>query len=435
MKLTQTAKELYKEICKIEIVDAHEHLPPEKIYLKNEYSGLNYFAGYIRNDLVSAGLSQKFKEGMREPGYRSVSEWWPIIKPYWNMVKDGTYARVARITAKKLYGIDEINDSSIEKLAEAVRNDNTPGLYKRILKDKCNIKTVVSCINRQKVINAYDESNTDNEAPVFKLITRLESPVDLSGQNDNPFHELEQMTGNKISTLDNFVDASIKRLYLLKRISRIVGFKIHVPISLEYDYHTANELFKKIRSGKFETTKTNSSKNIIKYSDNNSLNNYLLARLIGAAGELDLPVAVHTGVWGDFRDKDPKYMIDVALRYPDVKFDVFHLGIPMVRDAAMIGKNFPNVMLNLCWSHIVSQRMTASVLAEILDMVPVNKIIAFGGDYKCSIQKVYGHLVMARETVASVLSERIESGEMSEERALEIAQMWFHENPLRFYCL
>lgn len=114
-------------------------------------------------------------------------------------------------------------------------------------------------------------------------------------------------------------------------------------------------------------------------------------------------------------------------------FDLFHLGMPMVRDAMMIGKNFPNVSLNLCWCPVVSQRMTMHALNEILDMVPVNKIIAFGGDYRCVVQKVWGHLVMARETVASVLAGRIYDREMTEERAVEIAKMWFHDNPSDIY--
>ena len=49
------------------------------------------------------------------------------------------------------------------------------------------------------------------------------------------------------------------------------------------------------------------------------------------------------------------------------------------------------------------------------------------------MQKVYGHLVMAREVVASVLAGRIEAGDFDGEYALELARMWFCENPSRIY--
>jgi len=42
MKLSRTAQELYQAITKLPVVDAREHLPPEKEYLRFEYSGLNH---------------------------------------------------------------------------------------------------------------------------------------------------------------------------------------------------------------------------------------------------------------------------------------------------------------------------------------------------------------------------------------------------------
>ena len=64
----------------------------------------------------------------------------------------------------------------------------------------------------------------------------------------------------------------------------------------------------------------------------------------------------------------------------DVRFDLFHLGMPMIRDAILIGKTCPNIVLNLTCCPIISQVQTYRALDEILDLVPVNKIVAFGGD-------------------------------------------------------
>ena len=83
--------------------------------------------------------------------------------------------------------------------------------------------------------------------------------------------------------------------------------------------------------------------------------------------------------------------------------------------------------------NFISQSMTLRMLDELIDLVPLNKIIAFGGDYRVVVQKVYGHLVMARETVARALARRVADGDFSEERALEIAKMWFCDNPARIY--
>ena len=72
---------------------------------------------------------------------------------------------------------------------------------------------------------------------------------------------------------------------------------------------------------------------------------------------------------------------------------------------------------------------------EWLDLVPINKIIAFGGDYCKPVEKVYGHLVMAREDIARVLAARVAEGLMTETQAVAIAHKWFFENPSELYRL
>jgi hypothetical protein len=79
--------------------------------------------------------------------------------------------------------------------------------------------------------------------------------------------------------------------------------------------------------------------------------------------------------------------------------------------------------------------MTRAALDEYLDLVPVNKITAFGGDYGKPVEKVYGHLVMARENIAAVLGRRVEAGLMTESQAISVARRWFYDNPAELYRL
>ena len=55
--------------------------------------------------------------------------------------------------------------------------------------------------------------------------------------------------------------------------------------------------------------------------------------------------------------------------------------------------------------------------------------------YALPVEKVYGHLTMAREDIARVLARRIEDGQMSESQAMDLARMWFYENPKALYRL
>ena len=166
----------------------------------------------------------------------------------------------------------------------------------------------------------------------------------------------------------------------------------------------------------------------------NPLRDYIVDETIKIATEEDMVVCVHTGYWGDFRTLDPLHLIPILQRHPDTRL-MSTSRLPWMREALMLGKGFPNVWLNLCWTHIISQQFVVTALNEAIDLIPMNKILAFGGDYGTPVEKVYGHLVMAREDIARVLARRIEDGQMSESQALAIAKKWFWDNPVELYKL
>ena len=410
MKLPKLARDLYDKISELSVIDAHEHLPPEADYLGHQYSGLNMFAGYLWHDLESAGMSSVFKATMRDGGDRPVEDWWPQIAPYWDHVKHTSYASALLITVRDFWGIDDINDSTIHELAERVKSDNTPGLYHRVLQERCGIAYSLSA----EAAAFPDDPHIVGISP--RIMAILNSPL------RNTTDVLEVVTGLAIGSLEDAVAAAQASLREeVKRGAR--GFKIMVADHGLPDDLAAESAFRKARS---------SQEPVNRFP---ALRDYVFNKCLDIAAEANTPVAVHTGYWGDFRQLDPKSMLGFALRRRDVHFDLFHLGIPMVRDAILIGKNLPNVSLNLTWCPVISQILTTRALDEIIDLVPSNKTIAFGADYRTSVQKAYGHLVMARECVATALANRIEAGDFDRDEAIRLARLWFHGNATRIYGL
>lgn len=423
MKLGRLARSLYDEIAEIPVIDAHEHLPGEAEYLANQYSGLNLFAGgYIWHDLESAGLSSEFKATMRDPGPRPVDEWWPKIEPYWLQVRHGSYAKALHIVVRDLYGVSEINGSTIHELVERVVDDNVPGLYRRILQETCNIEKTITNIGQPAFPND----------PAIVGITSLFKPGAIAG---NYVKALAEKADREFTDLADLSDGC-QSLMREDLDQGAVGFKFLAAHTAPPDEEAAAEEFRlggrDLRSPRQPDPTDYSSLFTVPYP---ALRDYLLDKHLDVAAEYDVPVAVHTGYWWDFRKLDPKHMLSFARRRSDVRFDLFHLGMPMVRDAILIGKNLPNVTLNLTWCPVISQVQTYQALVELMDLVPVNKIIAFGGDYKAAVQKVYGHLVLAREVVAAALAHRIKQDDFDREEALRLARMWFYDNPRRIYGL
>ena len=83
---------------------------------------------------------------------------------------------------------------------------------------------------------------------------------------------------------------------------------------------------------------------------------------------------------GDVRRSNPQLLIPLFKEYKNINFDLYHSGFPYVTEFVELGKSWPNVYLNMCWSQSLSPTMARRQLSEMLECVPVNKILAYGGD-------------------------------------------------------
>jgi len=168
------------------------------------------------------------------------------------------------------------------------------------------------------------------------------------------------------------------------------------------------------------------------------LQDYLMFELVARAEAVDLPMVFHTGLQAGNRNRitnaNPLHLETLLQQFPTARFDLFHAGMPWVREIAVLAKYFPRVYLNMAWTHIISPAQARSALAEWLDMVPNTKIFGFGGDYAI-VEKVYGHLTLARRNIARVLAEKVQEGAFSRSEASLVARRLMFDNPNDFYRL
>lgn len=390
-----------------QIIDCHEHLRPERSRLETPVDVFTFFSHYTRGDLAAAGMS--------EEQYRSLFNQdlpldtrWRTFAPFWERIRRTSYSRAALISAAHFYGVDDIDEHAYVALSEAIRANNTPGLYQRVLGDACRIRlSLTQC------------GSTDLGSPLLVPVMPLAYKMDTWADLAHPPFEPEA----GVRSLDDYLDA-VRRYVLRVKGEGAVGLKMMANPFGPPDRAQALGLFDSLRVGSIE-----------RLPELNALRDYVIDETIGFAARQDLVVAVHTGYWGDFRKLDPLHMIPLLQRHPQARFDIYHLGYPWMRETLMLGKGFPNVWLNLAWTHIISQRFATTGLDEAIDLLPANKVLAFGGDYNVPVEKVYGHLVMAREDIAEALARRIEDGVMTESQALDLAHRWFWENPVELYRL
>ncbi len=411
MNYTKTEERLIEAMDNMMIVDAHEHLPPEHVRTSSKVDVLTLFSHYTRTDLITSGMSPD-NYNMVIDSEKPLDERWNMFKPYFEHIRYASYTRPALIAVKVFYGFDDINDNNYREISERMQAENTPGIYHRIMRDKCKIRVALTQAGRTD----YDD---DLLIPLM--------PIDVYGsvRNADDVKKKASDLGMEVKTLDDYL-VLVKKGIEKWKSEGAVGIKMISRPNIIPSRKTAEEIFNKIMNGE--------NPGVI-LGETDHLTDYLWNYIMDVVAELDMVMAVHAGMWGDFRYLDSKHNIPIFPRHPNTRFDLYHLGMPYVRDTIVIGKNHPNVWLNLCWCHIISQQMTISGLDECIDLVPINKIIGFGGDYRVPVEKIYGHLLMAREDIAVVLGRRVDRGQMGIDEAIAIAKKWLWDNPKKLYKL
>ena len=409
-KLTKSAEILFDYARSIPTIDTHEHIPAnESDYNSTPITFGELFIPYIVNDLYSSGMKFDIKGNMRTVPFYMIKDDWDAFEPYWNNVKYGGYARSLRIALKKYYGIADLTRENHKTILAKINENNKPGIIKRVMQDDCNIVKSINCRNE---ISHYANDFVLSNISTPSLICNSKAGIDIM---------LEYCGGSKIKNIDELVE--LGNIWMeMKAKEGAIEFKGRANPVTTPDKTKAEAELQRILKGE----------NLIEW-DIQNLTAYVFENNIRKAAELDRPVAVHTGVWHDFRNLDILDTLSFIERNPGTRFDIYHLGIPYPRTALQIIKNFPNAYMNLCWAHIVAPEMLIQSMIEAIDMVPMNKIFAFGADYVRVIEKVYGHLQIAKENISIILGDRVDKELMDIDTAKETMLKWFYKNPVDFY--
>ena len=416
MKLTGLSAELFDEIKKIPVVDAHEHLPTEAGRLAGKTDVTRLFAHYCKADLSCAGLLMGKDQNEVFDASKPLMPRWKKFKPAFQAIRFGSYAYPALAYVRDVLGFDDITDKTVEAISEKMQADVRPGFYKQIMQDLCGIEVAIQCTGGVE--------KGDQNFFVYLCGDRTHG-VPIAG--------LEAVTNRSIHGLSDFVSA-LRQYVADQKKQGAVGYKVGAAYGRCIDYPDvshgdAERVFVKLRA------KVNSG---VSDLDRELVENYLIRRAIEACIDVDMPVVIHTGyqagVHNDIRNARATHLWSLLRDYPEARFDLFHGSFPYVEDMTCLGKYFENVSLNMCWMHIMGPDVSRRALSQWLDAVPVTKIFAFGGDYSV-VEKIYGHLLLARADVAAVLAEKVERGRFNTDDALHIARLIFNENPRRWYKL
>jgi hypothetical protein len=415
-----------KYLDTIEIVDTHEHLQipadSNRFYILNTVS-------YFASDIASAGAPSFYEPGMN--GFNADSLWKKFGK-FYDYSRNTSYHEQFMNTLRILYGYDKpfLVKEDVEKLYRrmiANRYRHYDQWFDEVYK-KTHFKTM---LNDQY----WNHFNTSIDTAHFKLVCNISSCVLLvneAAENKkitSDINLLKLMGKDVINTrsLDDYVSLVDSVLNIFKSkgavcLKNVLAYSRSIDFD-DIDYDTARKIYDK--NGPLDKM------------EKKHLQDFVFHHIIQQAIKLDLPIQIHTGYlagnsgWLD--NGQPMKLLNLFIKYPGARFILFHGGYPWTGEYVALGKQFSNVCLDLVWLPQISKTTAVRTLHEMLDAMPYNKIM-WGGDVLV-IDDAVGSLELAKEVVATVLSERVDKGWMTEEVALDVARHIFRDNAMEIFNL
>ena len=416
-------EKLFEYVQTLPIIDSHEHLPTWEHKRERPTDVLReYLTHYLKDDLISAGMTFHEVQAIRDVS-KPLMQRWKAVEPYWCLCRNTGYARALDTTVKALYGAERIDGNTLEGINEAFQQTLVPGAdqYRKILHELSRIEYCM--------LDEYP----DVDPRFFRAVYSVDPFFTFKSWDEMNAVELE--AGISVSSFDGWIAAAEKCLQQA-RDSGVTTFKCHCaywrPLLFESaSYDEAEAIYNEILS-----MRGSESWNTITHPMAKPLQDHMLHRVMRFANEHGLTVQFHTGLLAGgstyLRNADPTLLSNLFVLYPNVRFDLFHIGYPYQHTLGALGKMFPKVYLNMCWAHIISPAACMAALNDWLDSTPAGKIIAFGGDYKF-IDAVYAHQLMARQNLTKVLAEKVDSGCLGPDEAKQLARRMFYDNPKSIY--
>ena len=422
---------LFEQISKIPVIDSHEHFIGSQGWPAYREPIAALVQGYIAYDLISAGQGMPVSEIERlaDPSL-STDKKWPLFKRLWDKVEHTAFARVTKLVLKDQYGEETITRDGLERIAEKLSVWKEED-YFRILAGAGICLMLTDAARDKEIPNFLDGKIILPE--FWKPIIPIKDLIPTIYSREN-IDFLASLADRHITSLNDFLEA-IRIVVLRFKERGAVGMKM----GSAYERTLAHDLVPFSKAEELFNSILYDPRNFLGWPESKPLNDFLIHQFLRCASEFHLPVQVHTGHMAGNYDRVDKgnavHLASVLELYRDVKFDLFHGNWPYMGDLLFLGKNYPNVSLNLCWLYIIDPRYASELLERSIYTMPHTKIHGFGGDYHDTPEYVAGHLAIARETITGTLSSMVQNGWFGEEQAVKVAKDWLYNNPNQFFNL
>jgi hypothetical protein len=404
--------------------DTHEHLLEERTRLAGPRAhrlqpcddAALLFCHYAGDDLWVAGMPAAERERFFSPELDPADKW-PIVAPYWQRTQHTGYLRAVAETIRRVYEVEHLDVATFVEVSDRMRRTVRPGFYRPILRDVAGVEVCQ--------VNSLETTFCETQYP--DLLQQDLSLIPFStGLNPTALADFSRQSGLPADTLADW--HAIVDWAFATYGPRACAVKSQAAYSRRLNYEDvsaedAAPLFARLRAG--DDLASNQRK---------ALEDHLMRSCLRRAGTMGLPVKLHCGYYAG-SDRMPLERVrqnaadlcPLLADFPNVTFILMHIGYPYQDEYVALGKQYRNVMVDLCWAWIINPAATARFVKEFLLAAPSNKLLTFGGDY-ATVENIVGHAELARQGLSQALSDLVSEGWLSEQAALDLVEPLMHGN-------
>jgi len=436
------SSEIAEFVMQHPLFGAHSHICPVPQW-RDTAAHFSSISGYATADLVCAagplGIGQTHLPPVEDESY--TRRYFQL----WRASRFTGYCKATELACRDLLGLQytEENATAIGEAIAKLIGDEPRASYCKVLREKANVRWLI-----KDSINLPEQTADDLYPAEFVRFNYRDDGL-LAIRSRADILEREKRWKRSIHSVGDLVDGLNESISACLATGKVTSFKIGLPYQRSLAFgeptlHEAERAFSRLMNVSPGTTIDGGpgpgvrSISRISAEELRPLQDYLVHQYVRRAEAEGVGVQVHTGYLagnsGVLNNIRTMEMVPFIIRYPRVRFDLFHAGWPYTEEHAIIGKEFPNVWLNLCWAWTMNPVTIERALDSWLACVPHTKIFAYGGDTGNPICE-YGYAQQARTGIARVLEKWVERGDMTLEDAKEVAADIMLLNGCRFHGL
>lgn len=423
------AETIRSRLDHVSVVDPHCHVRPDNPSADSIADIVLYH--HIWSELVSSGMPQHevTRSGLPHevaPPDMEAAERVRRALPWLGNIANTTLGGFLRTLLRDLYGLDgELCEDNLDEAINAVEERSSdPGWTEEVLRGRCGIEHSITVEGGGEP--PLSGIHRGVEAPWVKIVSGKRTPAEMLASFERDF-------GREIRSAAELSEYITRYVRELPDGLRFVGVW-PVP-HLSADHATDADVDTTLRKARDGERLDPEEAGGFSYFAITALLEALRDTPVRGAtiqlicGAEVLPPHRSVTQWA------PAYTGAVgrlAGANEDFHFSLSTAADQLSQDLGILARHVPNVSVAGYWWHTLYPRYIRKSVETRIDMIPMNKIVAFFSD-AYHIEWCYPKLRMVKQIWGEVLTERVEGGWMALGTAEELVEKAFHENPLRIY--